>query len=73
MIDADFPTSLQAFQNRFSDEETCLDYLRGQKWPEGPKLRRKRSIERMGAGAALTQSSRARATGGSAKGVAYTL
>jgi Zn ribbon nucleic-acid-binding protein len=46
MIDPDFPTTLPAFQNRFSDEETCLDYLRRQKWPEGfrcPKCEHTRS------------------------------
>ena len=35
MIDPDFPSSLPAFQTRFSDEDQCLEYLRKQKWPNG--------------------------------------
>ena len=32
-LPADFPSTLTAFEDRFSDEETCRDYLAKMRWP----------------------------------------
>jgi len=39
MIEADFPSTLPAFLDRFGDEGQCRDYLARQKWPEGFRCR----------------------------------
>ncbi len=39
MIEADFPSTLPAFLDRFGDEGQCRDYLARQKWPDGFRCR----------------------------------
>ena len=39
MIEADFPSTLPAFLDRFGDEGRCRDYLARQKWPDGFRCR----------------------------------
>lgn len=34
-LPVDFPSTLTAFEDRFSDEDTCRDYLAKMRWPEG--------------------------------------
>ena len=39
VIEADFPSTLPSFLDRFGDEDQCRDYLARQKWPEGFRCR----------------------------------
>ncbi len=44
VIEADFPSTLTSFLDRFGDDEQCRGYLARQKWPEGlplPELQRR--------------------------------
>ncbi len=39
MARPDFPRSIVEFQERFSDEASCLEYLAASRWPEGYRCR----------------------------------
>ncbi len=39
VIEANFPSRLPAFLERFGNEGQCRDYLARQKWPDGYRCR----------------------------------
>lgn len=47
-MEEDYPRTLLEFEERFSTEAGCVDYLRGLRWPEGFICELKTPGERVG-------------------------